>query len=84
VLDQFWERWFGEVVKAKKMERKEMRGALCSCSSHYLIYLVTHQTKKDQWTEEYSKNLPVSVYPVKKNNEELKRKRLKPALCKTS
>ena len=47
----------------------------------FVLHLRSINQKKDQWTEEDSKNLPVSVYPVKKIDEELKRRRrLTPAL----
>jgi hypothetical protein len=69
-------RWFGELVKAEKLVRKKSVSLFVSAAANMLSI----KQKKDQWTDEDSKNLPVSVYPVKKINEELKRKRLKPAL----
>ncbi len=75
-LINYGKRWFGESVKAEKMVRKKSVSLFVSAAANMLSI----KQKKDQWTEEDSKNLPVSVYPVKKINEELKRKRLKPAL----
>jgi hypothetical protein len=62
------------------MVRKKCVSLFVSAAANTLSILLSIKQKKDQWTEEDSKNLPVSVYPVKKINEELKRKRLKPTL----
>jgi hypothetical protein len=77
VLDQL--RCFGELVEAEKMVRKKCVLLFLSAAANTLSILLSIKQKKDQWTEEDSKNLPVSVHPVKKNDEQLKRKRLKPA-----
>jgi hypothetical protein len=79
-LINYGKRWFGELVKAEKMVRKKCVSLFVSAAANTLSILLSIKQKKDQWTEEDSKNLPVSVYPVKKINEELKRKRLKPTL----
>jgi hypothetical protein len=73
-LINYGKRWFGELVKAEKMVQKECVSLFVSAAGNTLSILLSIKQKKDQWTEEDSKNLPVSVYPFKKNNEELKRK----------
>jgi hypothetical protein len=77
-LINYGKRWFGELVKAKKMLRKKFVLLFLSAAADTLSILLSIKQKKDKWTEEDSKNVPVSVYPAKKNNEKLKRKRLKP------
>jgi hypothetical protein len=68
-----------KLVKAKKMVRKKCVALFVSAAANTLSILLSIKQKKE-WTEEDSKNLvAVSVYPVKKNDEALKRKRLKPA-----
>jgi hypothetical protein len=75
----YGKRWFTELAKAEKMVRKKFVLLLVSAAANTFSVLLSIKQKKDQWTEEDSKNLPVSAYPVRKNNEELKRKRLQPA-----
>jgi hypothetical protein len=79
-LINYGKRWFAEFVNVKKMVRKKFVSLLDSAAANTLSVLLSIKQKKDQWTEEDSKNLPASVYPVNNNDEELKRKRLKPAL----
>jgi hypothetical protein len=80
VLDQLWEKVVLWIGKSQENGKKEILLLLGSAAANTLSILLSIKQKKDQWTEEDSKNLPVSVYPVKKINEELKRKRLKPTL----
>ena len=79
-LINYGKRWFAELVKAEKMVRKKSLLLFVTAAANTLSILLSIKQKKDQWTEEDSKNLPASVYPVNNNDEELKRKRLKPAL----
>jgi hypothetical protein len=64
VLDQLWKRWFAELVKAEKMVRKKSLSLLVSAVANTLSILLSIKQKKNQWTEEDSKNIPVSVYPA--------------------
>ena len=73
-LINYGKRWFGELVKAEKMVRKKCVSLFVSAAANTLSILLSIKQKKDQWTEEDSKNLPVSVYAVKRNDEELKEK----------
>ncbi len=66
------------------MVQKKMMLLFLSAAATTLCILLSIKQKMDQLTEEDSNNLPVGVYPVKKNDEKLKRKRLKPHLCKIS
>jgi hypothetical protein len=78
-LINYGKRWFGNLAKAEKMVRKQFVLLFVSAAANILSIFLSIQQKKDQWTEEDSKYLPVSVYPVKKINKKLKRRRLKPA-----
>ena len=69
--------WIG---KSRENGKAEFVSLFVSAAANTLSILLSIKQKKDQWTEEDSKNLPASVYPVNNNDEELKRKRLKPAL----
>jgi hypothetical protein len=60
-LINYGKRWFGELVKAKKMVRKKfVLLVVIAAGKTFSIWLSIKQ-KKDQWTEEDSENLPVSV-----------------------
>jgi hypothetical protein len=65
-LINYGKRWFAELVKAEKMVRKKSLSLFVSAAANILSILLSIKQKKDQWTEEDSKNLPVSVYPVMK------------------
>lgn len=65
-LINYGKRWFAELVKAEKMVRKNSLSLFVSAAANTLSILLSIKQKKDQWTEEDSKNLPVSVYPVMK------------------
>ena len=63
-LINYGKRWFSELVKAEKMVRKKFLLLLGCAAVNTLSILLSIKQKKDQWTEEDSKNLPVSVNPV--------------------
>ena len=62
-----------------RQKSKKCVSLFLSAAANTLSIMLSIKQKKDKWTEEDSKKLPVGVYPVMKNNEDLKRKRPNPA-----
>jgi hypothetical protein len=58
-LINYGKRWFGELVKAENMVQKKCVSLFLSALANNLSILLSIKQKKDQWTEEDSKNLPV-------------------------
>ncbi len=57
-LIKYGKRWFGNLVKAKKMVRKQFVLFFVSAAANILSILLSIQQKKDQWTEETANTYP--------------------------